>query len=406
MRSIENVITSLGIRSSYGIQANVTDAHNPNMIIGLGAIDTKSEEYKASLVSLPNHGLRWEKTYSFNIGVDFDLFKGKLSGVFDYYMKKSTDQLLSVEVTSTNGGKIVTINGGDLKNQGWDFSLSATPIKTKNVTWGLTFNTSKVYNEVQNATERIPTYSDYLSGSIVKNGYALNSFYSYRFGGLNDKGYPVFLGVSDHDEEGNLTVTTREQAFASALKYSGKREADLTGGLTTYFKVKNLSVNFMFALSLGAKVRLNDLYEGDNFKLPYPHQNMGTEFLDRWQNPGDETDIPVLTDEYLSFYNQCDNKTKIMDDVASNYWQMYNNSDLRVVSANFLRCRSISMSYSIPNNIVKKMYLKSMSFSLSVSNPFVIKAKGLKGRDPEQVTLGSGTIPPQQTYSFMLNVTF
>ncbi len=406
MRSIENVITSLGIRSSYGIQANVTDAHNPNMIIGLGAIDTKSEEYKASLVSLPNHGLRWEKTYSFNIGVDFDLFKGKLSGVFDYYMKKSTDQLLSVEVTSTNGGKIVTINGGDLKNQGWDFSLSATPIKTKNVTWGLTFNTSKVYNEVQNATERIPTYSDYLSGSIVKNGYALNSFYSYRFGGLNDKGYPVFLGVSDHDEEGNLTVTTREQAFASALKYSGKREADLTGGLTTYFKVKNLSVNFMFALSLGAKVRLNDLYEGDNFKLPYPHQNMGTEFLDRWQNPGDETDIPVLTDEYLSFYNQCDNKTKIMDDVASNYWQMYNNSDLRVVSANFLRCRSVSMSYSIPNDIVKKMYLKSMSFSLSVSNPFVIKAKGLKGRDPEQVTLGSGTIPPQQTYSFMLNVTF
>ena len=85
----------------------------------------KSEEYKASWFLYLIMGY-WEKTYSFNIGVDFDLFKGKLSGVFDYYMKKSTDQLLSVEVTSTNGGKIVTINGGDLKNQGWDFSLSAT----------------------------------------------------------------------------------------------------------------------------------------------------------------------------------------------------------------------------------------------------------------------------------------
>lgn len=408
MQPLENVISNLGIRTSYGIQANVTDAHNPNMVISLGSVDTKSDEYKASLVSLPNHGLRWEKTYSFNFGVDFDLFKGKLSGSFEYYTKKSKDQLLSVEVTSTNGGKIVTINGGDLHNKGWDLSLSATPVKMKNFQWGLTFNTSKVYNEVANVADYSPTYNDYLSGSIVKNGYALNSFYSYRFGGLNEKGYPIFLGVKDHDEDGNTTTATKEEAFASALIYSGKREADITGGLTTNFRYKRLSFNFMFSLSLGAKVRLNDLYEGDNFKLPYPQQNMGTDFLKRWREPGDEnfTDIPVLTDELLTIANQTDNKTNVMNYVASNYWQMYNNADMRVVSGNFMRCRSISMSYSLADNLVKKMRLKSLSFSLSVSNPFVIKGKGLHGRDPEQVTLGSGTIPPQQTYSLMMNVTF
>ena len=408
MQPLENVISNLGIRSSYGIQANVTDAHNPNMVIGLGTLDTKSEEYKATLASLPNHGLRWEKTYSFNLGIDFDLFKGKLSGAFEYYQKKSRDQLLSVEVTSTNGAKIVTINGGDLMNKGWDLSLSATPIKTKDFQWGLTFNTGKVYNEVANMADYVPTYSDYLSGSIVKNGYALNSFYSYRFGGLNEKGYPVFLGVEDHDEDGNVTVATREQAFASAMVYSGRREPNVSGGLTTNFRYKRIAVNVMFTLSLGAKVRLNDLYEGDNFKLPYPHQNMSTDFLNRWKKPGDEkyTNIPVLTDEYLSIANQVDNKTNIMDAVASNYWQMYNNCDMRVVSGNFMRCRSISMSYSLSDNIVKKLYLKAVSFTLGVSNPFVIKAKGLQGRDPEQVTLGSGTIPPQQTYSFSMNVTF
>lgn len=92
--------------------------------------------------------------------------------------------------------------------------------------------------------------------------------------------------------------------------------------------------------------------------------------------------------------------------VADNYWQMYNDSDLRVVSGNFMRCTAITLSYSLPEDILKKVYLKGASLSLGVSNPFVIKSKDLKGRDPEQVTLGSGTIPPQQSYSLMLNITF
>ena len=100
------------------------------------------------------------------------------------------------------------------------------------------------------------------------------------------------------------------------------------------------------------------------------------------------------------------NKTDIMNNVSSNYWQMYNNADMRVVSGNFMRCNSISLSYTFNGDLVKKLYLKSLSMSLGVTNPFVIKSKGLQGRDPEQLTMGSGTIPPQQTYSFTMNVTF
>ena len=95
-----------------------------------------------------------------------------------------------------------------------------------------------------------------------------------------------------------------------------------------------------------------------------------------------------------------------MDNVSSNYWQMYNDADMRVVSGNFMRCNSLSLSYSFGKNVLEKLRLSSLYMSLGVSNPFVIKAKGLQGRDPEQLTMGSGTIPPQQTYSFSLNVTF
>ena len=414
MQPMLNVLSNLGIRTSYGIQANVTDAHNPNMIISLGSLDANSEEYLATLQTLPNDGLKWEKTNSFNLGVDFDLFKGKLSGSFEYYYKKSKDQLMSLQVTSTNGGKSVTINGGDLTNKGWDLSLSATPIRTDDFEWRLTFNTSKVYNEVATTSNQSVTYSEYLSGTLVKNGFAINSFYSYRFGGLDRNGIPTFLGLEDNDGAGNVTITTQEEAFASAMTYSGKREADLTGGLTMGFRYRRLSLNTVFALSIGSKIRLNDLYQGNSFKLPYPGQNMGSDFVKRWRKPGDEkyTNIPTLTDELYTvagMYRGGDNpinQTDIMNNVSSNYWQMYNNADMRVVSGNFLRCRSISLSYSFASNWVRKIYLKSLSMGLSVSNPFVIKPKGLQGRDPEQVTMGSGTIPPQQTYSFTMSVTF
>lgn len=99
---------------------------------------------------------------------------------------------MSLQVTSTNGGKSVTINGGDLTNKGWDLSLSATPIKTEEFEWRLTFNTSKVYNEVSTTSNQSVTYAEYLSGSLVRDGYALNSFYSYRFGGLDHNGIPHF----------------------------------------------------------------------------------------------------------------------------------------------------------------------------------------------------------------------
>ena len=410
MHSLLDVVPNLGLRISYGIQANVTDAHNPNMVISIGSLDMKSEEYYSVLSSLPNRGLKWEKTNSFNVGVDFDLFKGKLSGTFDYWYKKSKDQLMNLEVTSTNGGKSVTINGGDLVNKGWDLALSTTPVRTDNFTWNVTFNTSKAYNEVLTTANQSVTYSEYLNGSLVRDGFALNSFYSYRFAGLDENGIPMWYGLEDHDENGNVTVTTQEQAFESALVYSGRREPKISGGISMGFSYKNFSLNSTFSMQFGSKIRLNDLYQGDDFKLPYPGQNMNSDFVNRWRKPGDEkhTNIPALTDEYYSVRGEYAdiNKTSIMDNVSSNYWQMYNNADMRVVSGNFMRCNSLSLSYSFGESVVKKLRLRSLYMSLGVSNPFVIKAKGLQGRDPEQLTMGSGTIPPQQTYSFSLNVTF
>ena len=401
MLFLEKILPEFSLRASYGLQGNVTEAHNPNMIISLGNFDSKSEEYIATLYSLPNPGLKWEKTSSFNIGVDFSLFNGIISGTFEYYTKKGKDQLVSLTISPTNGATSATINGGTVHNKGWELSLSAVPVKTKNVTWSLNFNTSKNKNEITNAGTHEYTYNDYLNGSIIKDGYAVNSFYSYRFDKLDKNGLPLFYGTQYKDENDNVLINNKEEAIASALAYSGRREPLFSGGMSSNLRLYNFSVNFLFAIQLGNKIRLNDLY-GDNFRLPYPQQNMQDEFVNRWRNPGDEefTNIPVLSDILPKPYYG-----GALDEICQNRWEMYDNSDLRVVSGNFMRCRSISVSYSMPDKLLQKTFLRNVSMTLGVTNPFVIKSKDLKGRDPEQVTMGSGTIPPQKTWSFSLNVT-
>lgn len=395
-------ISALAVRASYGIQGNVTDAHNPNLLISLGTIDNLSDEYISTVATLPNKGLLWEKTNSFNVGLDFSFLNGAIRGTFEYYNKQGRDQLISTEVAPANGSKSVTLNAGDITNRGWELSLSTTPIDTKNFTWNLNFNTSQNKNKITNQGNVAYGRTDYIAGSIMRNGMAVNSFYSYQFDKLDNTGFPTFLGTAERDKDGNL-ITEKERAFAQVFKYSGKREADFTGGINTSFRYKFISFNALFSLSLGAKMRLNKLFPNDNFRLPYPQTNMQVEFVDRWRKPGDEliTNIPALTDRVASVVPD-----GAMRYAYDNYWSMYDNSDLRVVSANFLRCRTMSLSVVIPSSLTRSFYCRNASLSFGVSNPFVIKSKALNGRDPEATELGYGALPPLRTYSMSLSLSF
>ena len=130
---------------------------------------------------------------------------------------------------------------------------------------------------------------------------------------------------------------------------------------------------------------------------------MSDEFVDRWRKPGDEklTNVPALSDDALAF-GAYERKYPIAD----NRWDMYNKSDIRVKNGNFLRCRSLTLRYDIVSKWLEKIGCQSANFGIEASNLFVIKSKGLKGRDPEQITMGSRTVPPQRGFSCSLNVVF
>lgn len=398
-----NIVNNLSIRGSYGIQGNVHPDQVPNLIVNIGELDPISQEYSSALHKMANTKLRWEKTYSSNVAVDVAFLRNRIFGSFDYYYKKGVDQVVQKNVAPSMGESRVAINAGDVENKGWDLSITFVPIESRNWIWSLSLNTGKNYNKVLNVGNPTVTWRDYLTGSLISNGKAISSFYSYQFGGLNENGYPTYLNANEKDEEGNMLVQSQLEAFERAMLFSGQREPDLAGGFSTYLKFKNFTFNCLMSFNIGNKIRLNNLYSSSGQTLPHPSQNMSSEFVNRWQQAGDEdhTNIPILSQE-AGLWG--DKNTKYP--IADNIWDMYNNSDLRVVSGSFLRCRSMSLRYELPKGFTKKIYLKGASVTFDVGNLFVIKDSKLEGRDPEQIALGSRSLPPQQTYTLSINLSF
>lgn len=395
-------LNTLGIRASYGIQGNVHPSQTPYLIVRRNNYNDLLGDFTSELKQFPNNSLRWEKTVSYNFGLDLGFFDNRISGALDIYNKIGYDQVVSRTVRPSNGTNTVVINGGDVSNKGWEISLNIVPIRNKNWVWSLSLNTSKNYNIVLNEGDVVTKWQDYVNGSIIRNGTAINSFYSYRFKGLNhNTGLPEFYGESEKDEHGKTIINSYEEAYKAAFVYSGKREPDLSGGFSSSLKYKNLTLNALFAFSVGGRTRLNDLYMSSGQGLPLPQQNMSREFVNRWRKPGDEahTNIPSLSDEGLVSHDR-------KYEIADNKWEMYNKSDIRVVSSAFLRCRSISLRYNFGKKILEKLPFSYGSFTIEGTNLFVIKDKKLVGQDPEQMPLYLGAIPPMAGFSCRLSLTF
>lgn len=394
-------IDLLALKLSYGFQGNVLDEQNPFMVIRQGSFDATAQQFANMLVRYPNPFLTWEKTRSYNAGIEFGFFNGFLSGGFEYYYKKGEDQIVGKRVTPDNGGTSFNINEGNIENKGWDLSINFNFIRTQNIDFGMGFNTGMNKNRVTNSgNPDMTSWEDYINGSLVRDGYSVNSFYSYRFGGLDDRGLPTFNGIEFLDKDYDGAIQDVIAAINSAMVYSGSREPITSGGLSLNFRYKRFSLSTSFAYALGNKVRMFDLYENDNQTLVTPIQNMSDEFLDRWQKPGDQTNIPVLSD--LPLRTTDENTFR----VSSNYWQMYNKSDLRVVPGDYLRCTSLSASYRLPDNLIKnKIGIQGCTLGFGCNNLFTLASKKLRGQDPETFG-GSRTVPPQRTYSFSLNLSF
>ena len=167
---------------------------------------------------------------------------------------------------------------------------------------------------------------------------------------------------------------------------SGTREPVFSGNLFNTFTWRGITLSFNLAYSLGSKVRLFALYEPIISGVS-AENNVRKEFVNRWQVPGDEkrTRIPAI---------------------IYNLWDMYDNSDIRVVSGNYLKMQTLTLRYSLQPKLLKKTPFSSASVSFSTQNLFTISAKALKGQDPSQAGFAKPNLSVRPNYTIGLNVSF
>ena len=386
------------------------NGQSPEMIIKKEPFDTHYNELTSSVSIYPNPDLRWERTSSFNAGLDFSLFNNAVQMNTSYYYKHTKDAFLTKKISSVNGRNEYVVNSGTINNQGFSIDATVSPISNENFRWTLSASYSKVFNEMNTKPEDEQyELEDFLTGNALTKGNAVSTFWSYKFIGLHPQnGGPVFDDMQDRKQE--LMGLSKYDTYTMVLTPSGQRDPKAQGSITSTFRYKSFRLNFILNYSFGSKIRLFGLYDdGLNFD---PEKNVNYEMVNRWRNPGDEnhTNIPNIingsdpaSQAYALHWSR--GLTGIQM-IAENAWTMYDNSDHRVVSGDYLKCSNMSLSYDVPVGKLEKYGISMLTATLSTTNLFDISSKKLKGQTPIQSGFSNTQLSERPTWSLSLSVSF
>lgn len=393
MQGIMQWVNALDVRVTYGIQGNAMTRIGPELVLTQMGIEDVYNDYSSTISRLPNPNLSWERTKSWDFGLNLRLFN-RFDVVFDYYTRES-NVVVEQELSYEYGIPTMQMNGGKITNRGVECTLSFTPVAREDWALNLSLNSSKNWNKTGEA-EFDPYREELLNGSydkVLVKGYPVGGFWSYSFAGLSaEDGHPLFNYMNIPEENVNSNVDP-----LSFLVYSGTSEPNFTGGLSFSLRYKNVTLSSGLSLLLGGKKRLPSPYSNMTYGMQEPDKNLSRNLLKRWRQSGDEsqTNIPALpTDRASQLVLLPDGS----EELGITLWEQ---SDVMVADASFLRCRQLSLSYRLGDSSCAKLRLKSLALSLTVANLFVIANERFNGFDPE---LGDSVYP--KNYSIGINVGF
>lgn len=406
---IGDVVNSLKLRASYGTVGNISGIGNFasfNFYSGTGLYNGNP-----TLVfsQAGNNLLTWETSKKLDFGFTFGLFNDKITGELAWYKNDVDGLLLNVpNAPSTGLPNSVLQNVGAMWNKGFEFTLNTSPVVTKDFNWNLSFNFTLNNNEVTRlapGVENIPVETQLEVASIIAPGYPIGMLYVVETRGVDaNTGRRIMVNhegrelLYDHAAPAGQKYTFRDNGqvapnlnTALAQKIWKSPLPKYFGGLDNTFKYKNIDLNVMLTYQLGFYV-----YNGTRATtLDQRFWNSNKEVLNRWQKPGDQTDIPRL----------------VYADNTSN-GSAFPISD-NVEKGDFLRVRNLSLGYSVPNSLLSKFKIANARVYVSGQNMFLFT--GYRGPDPEVSTNGTGngnqgidrnTVGNAKIITFGLNVGF
>ena len=400
-------ISLLALRASYGLTAKMNEeAINANSIYKSGIVnryDFNERENKLNILHLENRDLTWEKMYELNIGTELGLFNNRISTTLDIYQRNTFDLIDLVRTSGVGGQYYKYANFGDMRTQGIELGIHTKNIITNVFSWSTGFTLSAMNQKITRLLNT-PNAFDMVAGRGRGNivGYPRGSLFSFNFQGLNKNGLPTFdfgLYPSSQGEYSNIAGADflDTQYAKSYLLYHGPIEPQFIGGLSNTLKYKDWELSFFITMQAGNKIRLNPTFDPEFGDLNV----FSKSYYNRWLNPGDEfkTDVPVLPSLELI--------EKVGKENIERAYNTYNYSQQMVADGSFVRMKSISLGYNVPEKFLKKVKLHTMNFRLNITNPFLIYSdKKLKGQDPEYYKSGGVSLPIPKQYTMTLNIGF
>lgn len=359
----QSIFSDLRLRASYGTSG----------VAGFGNYEAQQLytysgiSYNGTAGSAPstpgNIDLTWEKNKQFDIGLEFGILKGRLSGTLDIYRRVGEDLLQNVPVSRTSGFTTAQKNIGSVENKGIEVSLSSINFRNNNrFNWTTDFNFSYNTNKVL----ALNNGEDIIGGTlgITREQYALNSWFLPVWAGVDPQnGDPLWYLADGVTTTNSYTIASRNEN----RKIVGSSLPKYTFGLNNRFEYKGVELSFLWYASVGAKVynQTRSFIDSDGLRWGWGYSAEANDNF--WTTPGQAADRPKP--------------------IPGGNANSPNPSTRWIENNDFLRLRNITLGYALPSSIATKMKVSGLRVFVTGIN--LITITNYKGVDPEGALSGN-----------------
>ncbi len=456
---VSDYISTLKPRVSFGTNGNVSGLGDYEVYGVYGS--TTNYAGGSSIVNsgLLNKGLRWEQSKTFEVGLDLGFLNNRISLILDYYNRETKDLLTKLTLPGYTGFESIRTNLGNLRNTGFEAELRANLINKGGFTWDMTANITTVANKIlklptnSNERNRVGGY-EVAAGPAVQQADGTWKYTTKWIGGNQEGGKlgeisayvqeRIFRDAADVQQHANTRIDEVGKLYGPGLaneinpatgktyrestgwkpieegdvlwqdmdgdnrittydrKIIGNYLPNITGGFSTTFAYKGLSLYARFDYALGHTL-YNDLmarslgqYQGSF--------NIIDMVKDTWSEDNRDADLPKFYyADQLAKYNitRANNASVVLDNNNSRFYE----------KGDYLACREITLSYQLPKALISKVMLQDASVYVTGQNLFYVT--GYTGASPEPAVTGTnavgvddGRYPTPRTFLFGLSLTF
>jgi len=318
--------------------------------------------------TLPNSMLMPESSKSTEIGAEFRFFFNRLGFDISYYNVLNQNQIINVAVSNASGYNAVTINAGEIQNQGVEMIMNLTPVQTNDVNWDVDFNLAKNKNSVNSLYEDLETYR-------------ISSMWASSVQARPGQPFGVIIGnAMRRDEAGNILVKDNGRLLKDNNQEIGNTTPDWVGGLTNTFRYKGLSLRVHMDGKFGGDIIAGTMrWGGSGGQLAFTAEDNIREEGRVWdavrESDGAVNDVVISASQWVNDYARC-----------TENW---------VIDGSYIKLREVALGYTIPQNKLGNFgnYVNKVRFSLIGRNLAILyrSPENTFGIDPE-VSSGSSLV--------------